>query len=266
MDPSKCHAQKATLATHHPVGSRKQSITVQLTRSARRFSTVLAPQFTKLDPLPMLQKCRSLHIRISDITQFEVAVERYLANNAVQFSPIDFEITDENNKRIFNVSLHPEEMVLAEGARRIFTLTFGESSSDDNESVISKIRHPVSGMRLFEFVEHASTETIQIASCVDGDSRCLIEQFSSSWLRTLSLCGCLFTRIQWHFKKDDQIIAIVRPQFAFFDENSIRMEWSEQADDEVRLLVIAFAMTQIVREAFPSLTHILNEQRIRRHG
>ncbi|KHN78419.1 hypothetical protein Tcan_02883 [Toxocara canis] len=222
MDSSKSRIHKTLSGGVHQTGGRKQSITAQLTRSARRLSAVVAPQFTKLDPFPLLQKYHSLRIRIADITQLEAALERYLANNAVQFNPIDFEITDENDSRILNVSLHPEEMVLAEGARRIFSLTFAESSSDDNGTLISKIRHPVSGMRVFEFIEQHSSDTIQISSCVDDYDRCYIEQFTSSWLGALSLCGCLFTKVQWHFKKDETLLAVVRPQFAFFDENSIR--------------------------------------------
>lgn len=77
--------------------------------------------------------------------QLQAAIERYVVKNIVQFSPIDFEVTDTNNIRILNVSLHPEEMVLTEGARRIFSVTFDDSDPEEYGTVIAKIRHPISG-------------------------------------------------------------------------------------------------------------------------
>ncbi|VDK49091.1 unnamed protein product [Gongylonema pulchrum] len=139
------------------VGSRRQSLTAQLTRSARRFSAAVAPQLTKLDFLPVLQSHHCLVIRIADVTQakacsettnllqLQTAIKQYIVKNNVQFSPIDFEITDVNDARILNVSLHPDEMVLAEGARRIFSITFDESDPEEYGTVIAKIRHPISG-------------------------------------------------------------------------------------------------------------------------
>lgn len=52
-------------------------------------------------------------------------------------------------------------------------------------------------------------------------------------------------------KKNQKFIAI------------FRLEWNEQANNELRVIVIAFAMTQMIREAFPSLIHILKEHRLR---
>lgn len=266
MDAGKAQkpqSQKGSPCGVHGTG-RRQSLTAQLTRSARRFSAAVAPQLTKLDILPILQKYLVLDLRINDITQLQAAVEQYVVHNGVQFNPIDFEITNEDSSRVLSVSLHPEEMVLTEGARRILSVTFADSESEEEGILLSKIRHPVSGMRVFEFVEQPCSDIIQITSYVDQGDRCIIEPVSSSWLKMLTTCGCLFSRLQWQFKKNGKIIAIVRPNGSFFDENSLHMEWIEQADNELRILVIAFAMTQIVREAFPSLIHILREQRIRR--
>ncbi|VDK64499.1 unnamed protein product, partial [Anisakis simplex] len=69
MDWNKSRSPKNLSAGVHSSGARKQSITAQLTRSARRFSAAVAPQFTKLDAFPLLQKYRSLHLRICDISQ-----------------------------------------------------------------------------------------------------------------------------------------------------------------------------------------------------
>lgn len=79
--------------------------------------------------------------------QLQAAVERYVVKNIVQFSPIEFEITDLNDMRVLSVSLYPEEMVLhADGAKRIFSITFDDSDAEEEGTVIAKIRHPMSGL------------------------------------------------------------------------------------------------------------------------
>ncbi|EJW88348.1 hypothetical protein WUBG_00740 [Wuchereria bancrofti] len=127
------------------MNSRKHSLTAQLTRTARRFSTTVAPQLTKLDPLPLLQYYKMLNIRLVDVAQLQTAIEGYITKNIVNFSPIDFEITDENNVRVLSVSLRPEEMILAKGIKRIFSITFDDSDPEECGTVIAKIRQPISG-------------------------------------------------------------------------------------------------------------------------
>ncbi|KAK6058394.1 hypothetical protein COOONC_04036 [Cooperia oncophora] len=51
------------------MAGRRQSVTAQISRQARRLSTVIAPQFTKIEPVNILQKVEGVEIRISDITQ-----------------------------------------------------------------------------------------------------------------------------------------------------------------------------------------------------
>ncbi|PIO66054.1 hypothetical protein TELCIR_12247 [Teladorsagia circumcincta] len=51
------------------MAGRRQSMTAQITRQARRLSTVIAPQFTKIEPVNILQKVEGVEIRISDMTQ-----------------------------------------------------------------------------------------------------------------------------------------------------------------------------------------------------
>lgn len=45
-----------------------------------------------------------------------------------------------------------------------------------------------------------------------------------------------------------------------------RLEWVPQADNELRMIVIAYGMTQMVREVFPSLSHIISEQHQQKNG
>lgn len=260
---SKVGVRKAHSEEAHGEGQR-HSITAQISRSARRLSAAVVPALTKLDPLPLLQKHTSLCLRIADIAQLLAAVEQYVVHNAVQFSPIDFEITDEKDMLVLRARLHPEEMVLVEGGKKIFSLTFSEPGSEDTMNVLAKIKHPVSGMRVFEFVEQPLTCVVQIWSYLDHYEKYVIEPASSTWLKMLAICGCTFSHDQWQLKKEDKVYATVKPNRALFEENSLRIEWIQEADNELRMLIVAFAMAQMIREAFPPLTHIIREQYHRR--
>lgn len=63
----------------------------------------------------------------------------------MSFSPIDFEITDANDMRVLSISLHPEEMILSEGTRKILSIAFDGSDPDECGTVIATIKHPISG-------------------------------------------------------------------------------------------------------------------------
>lgn len=54
------------------------------------------------------------------------------------------------------------------------------------------------------------------------------------------------------------------PQKAVCEENSLRLEWADSATNELRLLTLCFGLVQTVREAFPSLMHIVKEYRQRK--
>ncbi|OZC11019.1 F-box domain protein [Onchocerca flexuosa] len=246
--------------------SRRQSLTAQLTRTARRFSAALAPQLIKLDPLPILQNYEMLNIRLTNVTQLQAAIQRYIIKNGVSFSPIDFEVTDENDMRVLRISLHPEEMILSEGTRKILSITFDDSDPDECGTVIATIKHPISGMRIFEFLKLPSSNIIQIASHVDQCDRCQIKLISNSIFNSFTICSCFFARTKWEFIKENKIYAFIRYNGTFFDENSLRLEWVPQADNELRLIVIAFGMTQMVRDVFPSLSHIINEYNQKKIG
>lgn len=77
--------------------------------------------------------------------QLQAAIEGYIIKNSVNFSPISFKITDANDVRVLTVSLHPEEMILSKGTKKIFSVTFDDSDPEECGTVIAKIRHPLSG-------------------------------------------------------------------------------------------------------------------------
>lgn len=77
--------------------------------------------------------------------QVQAAVEGYIVKNNVNFDPIDFEVTDVNNAHLLSISLHPEEMILINGTKKIFSITFENSDPKENGTVIAKIRQSISG-------------------------------------------------------------------------------------------------------------------------
>ena len=97
---------------------RKHSVSAQLTRTARRFSTVIAPQLTKLDAIPCLQRHQRLRIRIADIQKLNEAIKQYVLHNGRLFDPVEFEIRTEeegaDEQMILNAQFYAEEV-------RIFT-------------------------------------------------------------------------------------------------------------------------------------------------
>ncbi|EFO24251.1 hypothetical protein LOAG_04231 [Loa loa] len=116
-------------------------------------------------------------------------------------------------------------------------------------------------MRIFEFLELPCSDIVQISSCVDRYDRCQIKLVSNSISNFFTLCGpCFFTQTKWQFIKEGKIYAFIRPNCTFFDEGSLRLEWVPQTDNELRMIVIAYGMTQMVREVFPSLSRIISEQ------
>lgn len=67
MESNKSQVRKSSC--NSTPNSRRQSLTAQLTRTARRFSAALAPHLIKLDPLPMLQNHEMLNIRLANVKQ-----------------------------------------------------------------------------------------------------------------------------------------------------------------------------------------------------
>lgn len=76
---------------------RKHSVSAQLTRTARRFSTVIAPQLTKLEPVPTLQRHQKVRICISNIQKLNEAIKQYVLHGGRLFDPVEFEIRAEDN-------------------------------------------------------------------------------------------------------------------------------------------------------------------------
>ncbi|WKY04946.1 hypothetical protein Q1695_005728 [Nippostrongylus brasiliensis] len=243
------------------MAGRRQSMTAQITRQARRLSTVIAPQFTKIEPVNILQKVDGAEIRISDMTQYQKAVDQYILRNAVQFDPIEFDVIDSSGYRILQANLYPEGVSLIEGKKKVCEVVLAHND-DDTPNCIAKITHPVTNMTVYELKEVSGIITIQ--SNADDMIGTRIEPSSALCLSVLFTCGCAFTRHRWTIIAQDVPRATIEPQSSFFEENSVKIEWVTSAENELRLIALSYGFALMVREAFPSLMHILKEFRSRR--
>uniref|UniRef100_A0AC35FGY6 Uncharacterized protein n=1 Tax=Panagrolaimus sp. PS1159 TaxID=55785 RepID=A0AC35FGY6_9BILA len=241
------------------------SMSAQLSRTARRFSSVIAPQLTKFDFVPSLQANHEMMSKLLDIKTVHNALENYIIHNATNFDPIDFEIvTPEAKNALLRAQLFADEFVLFENQKRLVSIIFGDPDSGVDGPVVAKIRHPVSGMKMYEIVDLQHNGNWQIISSMDEGSRCQIDSTSNFFRRIMSMCGITFVPKWWLVRNETNEIGKVLPQNSFWKENALVLHWAETVDNEIRLLILSFAMVQMIREGFPQLFHIIKENRIRR--
>ncbi|KAI6192823.1 hypothetical protein M3Y99_01918200 [Aphelenchoides fujianensis] len=244
-------------------GMRKASVSAQLTRQARKFSAAFVPQLTRLDPITTLTKRRKLLIRIADIEQLQQALKQYIVHSSGFFDPIDFEILDEQTEVVvLTAQLYADELVLFEGTKRLLTICLAEADTDADDSTVAKIRHPVSGIKVFEIVN--ACRSFYITNLTSEHSKCQFATHSNCWRHLLSMCGCMFGPDYWMVDQEGVNVGKVTPNSAFFEENGIRVEWCDEADAELRMLILCIGLVQIIREAFPPLLQLLKETKLRR--
>uniref|UniRef100_A0A1I8A0R4 CDT1 domain-containing protein n=1 Tax=Steinernema glaseri TaxID=37863 RepID=A0A1I8A0R4_9BILA len=245
---------------------RKNSVSAQLSRTARRFSTVIAPQFTKIEPIPQLQRYKALHIRVNDIRKIQSALSEYVLHNAVQFDPIEFDIYNHDRCKVLSANLYAEELVLMDGSKRLVSIVMSESESDFNGLLTAKIRHPISGMKVYEISENSPEQSWTVMNTVEDSMKCRMEAASSLWTRVGSACGCLFVPEWWRVvNKESAQCAELKPR-KIKRQNAIKIEWDEKADIEQRMLILCFGLVQTIREAHPDLMHVLQQFRVRRQN
>jgi len=202
-------------------------------------------------------------------------VEQYVLHNQLQFEPIEFLLEAPATGDVVLIGrLFPGEFVLMDGARRLLSISFSDTQEESEGSgiAIAKLRHPTTGIKQWEFVEEDSARTLpslRIVNCFDeAPAQYTIEPSGSGNLFRLlaSHCGCLFSSHAWCMKKAgaSSTIADIAPSCGFWTENSMDVQWPEKTENEGRVLATAFGLVQMIREAHPSLYHILMEQRGRR--
>uniref|UniRef100_A0A7E4VXR4 Pkinase_fungal domain-containing protein n=1 Tax=Panagrellus redivivus TaxID=6233 RepID=A0A7E4VXR4_PANRE len=242
-------------------------MTAQISRTARRFSTVIAPQLTKLDPVPCLQSYTKLLISIVDITKLHNALENYILHNATVFEPIDFEVTYQSNSTpgiVLRAQIYVDEVVLFENQKRLVSVTLADPDSGLDGPTVAKIRHPISGIKMFEIVDFAHSGNLQIMSSTDDTSRCQIDTTTNPIRKLLAFCGMTFVPEWWLVRQEGTELGKIMPKSSFFKENAVEVSWGETTDNELRLLMLCFGLVQIVREGFPQLLHLIRDYRQRR--
>ncbi|ETN68347.1 hypothetical protein RB195_001022 [Necator americanus] len=242
------------------MAARRQSVTAQISRQARRLSTVIAPQFTKIEPVNILQKVEGVEIRLSDTAQYQRAVEQYIMRNSVQFDPVEFDILDPGGYRIMQASLYPDGLMVHEGKRKVCELSL--ANDEDSPCCIVKIKHPVTSMTVYELRDMGGTICIQ--SNTDEMDGTRIVPSRATWMSLLFACGCVFSRERWLLLTQDTTRAVIAPVSSFFRENTVKIEWATSSENEIRLIGLSFGLIQMIREAYPSLMHIVKEFRTRR--
>ncbi|EFO93742.1 hypothetical protein CRE_12516 [Caenorhabditis remanei] len=254
-------------------GRRTSSVTAQITRQARRFSTAIAPTLTKIEAVHILQKLDEVRVKMNDVAQLQGAIEHYVLRNSAQFDPVELDIINKEGFRIMQASVYPDEIVLQEGSKKICEVTLIDT--EDTSSLL-KIKHPVSGMTVYELRELGGTILIQTNTDELKGARVMTQ---TSGLSSLFLnCGCAFSKETWSVLTQDKIMASVRPNRSFWSENEIKVsskelegfsnnqfqiDWDPNCENELRLISLVFGIGQMVRVAFPQLFHIVKEFRQR---
>ncbi|CCD71553.2 Phospholipid scramblase [Caenorhabditis elegans] len=239
-------------------GRRTSSVTAQISRQARRFSTAIAPTLTKIEAVHILQKLDEVRVKMNDVAQLQGAIEHYVLRNSAQFDPVELDIINKEGYRIMQASVYPDEIILQEGSKKICEITLIDT--EDTSSML-KIKHPVSGMTVYELRELGGTILIQTNTDELKGARVMTQ---TSGLSSLFLnCGCAFSKETWSVLTQDKIMANVRPNRSFWSENEIKIQWDPNCENELRLISLVFGIGQMVRVAFPQLFHIVKEFRQR---
>lgn len=186
-----------------------------------------------------------------------------------------------------------KEVVLLDGAKRVLSISLTDPDSGVEHATTAKIRHPLSGnhssfsvskphllgIKVFEFMDTQKRGCWNVFGSMDESHKCTVNSHSNFWRHLLSTCGLTFVPEWWSFEREGVRIGQARmprrysvqqssvkitPQGSLCDENSIRVEWQDDADNEMRQLLLSFGLIQTVREAFPSLLHIVQESSKRR--
>ncbi|CAP26446.2 Protein CBG05904 [Caenorhabditis briggsae] len=204
-------------------GRRTSSVTAQITRQARRFSTAIAPTLTKIEAVHILRKLDEVRVKMNDVAQLQGAIEHYVLRNSAQFDPVELDIINKEGFRIMQASVYPDEIILQEGSKKICEVTLIDM--EDTSSLL-KIKHPVSGMTVYELRELGGTILIQTNTDELKGARLMTQ---TSGLSSLFLnCGCAFSKETWSVLTQDKIMANVRPNRSFWSENEIKVRDSDK--------------------------------------
>ncbi|CAJ0579936.1 unnamed protein product, partial [Mesorhabditis spiculigera] len=148
-------------------------------------------------------------------------------------------------------TLTPEEIVLMEGAKRVLSVELNE---DDGPA---RVRHPLSGLKIYEFIDVGPR--VDIHSAGDVLDKCSVTHEQVPCSSLLLMTGCLFTKEEYVIRKEEDPLARVTPIASYFQENHFRATWLASTEADIRLMTVIWAILATIREGFPHLHTILKE-------
>ncbi|GMR56130.1 hypothetical protein PMAYCL1PPCAC_26325, partial [Pristionchus mayeri] len=230
----------------------------------RKFSSILVPQLTKLEMLPVLDKIRGVHIRVAESSRNGSCNREHTLRNCLKFTPIEFDILSlDDGCSILSASLFSDELVIHEGQKDIVEISLNVYDSMHNH--VAQIKHPISGMKVYELNESSDAE-LGIRSCIEGNEVCPLEKrcHHGLFIQCRST-GCCYAKSKWEMKTLGGSIANISPKSSFFSGTSVTASWESGVDNESRLVALSTALVQLIREGSPALVQTIKNCHVR-HG
>lgn len=72
-----------------------------------------------------------------------------------------------------------------------------EADPDSDEFNIAKIRHPMSGIKIYEMTNTPNQRSHYITDCMNDATKCQFQAHSNCWRQMLSMCGFMFVPTFW---------------------------------------------------------------------
>lgn len=206
------------------------------------------------------------------------AIEEFAMRSGCEFAPISMRVVNHAGVVVMTAKLSSDEIVVHDiGAepKRLMALAL----SDPNAAVpmvlgspLAKIKHPVTGMKLFIFVqlvEPARPAVVHVYKTTNDKEKyppVVVIEESRRWLmRLLTGCGCTFADETFCVKKDGEVVAQVAPKLGWAGPTRVyTVSFAQNAGHEERAIAFNLGLLQMLRGAYPQLMHIMEEQRIRK--
>uniref|UniRef100_A0A914VZG1 Uncharacterized protein n=1 Tax=Plectus sambesii TaxID=2011161 RepID=A0A914VZG1_9BILA len=261
-----------------PTASFGRKMSHAISDRARRCSVAVAPQLRKLDGIECLMETSQLTIEIVNENDVILAAERFGMHNACEFAPISMRVVNHAGTVIMTARLNCDEFVVYDvslEAKRLMAFALSDPNARTPMvlgSPVAKIKHPVTGMKLFIFVQLVDPSQPAVYHVYKTTNEkekhppiLVIEERRSLMMRALAGFGCTFADETFSIKKDGQVIADVGPKLNYNSNTNIySISFNQNAGQDERVIAFNFGLLQMLRGAYPQLLHIMEEQRIRK--
>jgi hypothetical protein len=111
-------------------------------------------------------------------------------------------VDEQSNVVILTAQFQPEEFVIFEGTKQILSIFLAEADPESDEFNLAKIRHPMSGIKIYEMVHAPNSRAYYISDCMQDTTKCQFQAHSNCWRQMLSMCGFMFVPTFWTVDQD----------------------------------------------------------------